>query len=933
MNNIVCNRFVKYLLAIVVVLFSIWVTIPSVEAEDNSGNTINQALLDSITTEQYGEFSEGDKNYYNIDYIAESDAETAREDSIWAEIKDSLFGWSDFSGNFMEKFNSMLSLMVNLQMKFNIFLTSAMIYILDFAFGFNIIDTLIPEISEILRNITGIDANGNVGSTGLFGNLLYFVCGIVAVYALFTFVFKRAFIASLSEIVKAVVTITLAMLLFANYSTYLTGANKLSNDLINNLYTSISSESDQSTINDTLWSMFVDRPYLMLQYGTHNIDEIGYERIVDLLKTPSGEERYEKVLINEVVEQNNDLMISSSVLDRLAFSGFYLFSNGVMSIPILIFSLILILVQFWFIVIAMIAPFALLIGTIPTCFGVVKRYLVELIIPLGIKVFFSVFTIFILLLSELLYAVNNAFDGNSFMSYISTIVVQFILFISIFLLRKRIMSIFTKGSKMIATLRESAQKVNPIETLKKGVQVGATALGTVVGGVTAGAAGAGIGASIGKALGKTVTGENGVADAITDTTKAVNQAKILSNLGKKNGATPLSKESKNRIEAFMDSNNFDSDVIKDTITQFEQAGLKDVSSKELNDAYFTLQKKYADTEMPKEISSELANQVKQNRDSEKRASQRITMLSNMKPMPTETMNNTKMFFKNHGVEELGQEIGEELNRAGLDNVTEEELSTQFKHMEKQFNKGNIKGDFTSNFVQGIKKQRQASENNETYQKVFTKKQKPSGTSQSAAQFFVNTDSDTQQFAKELVDQLEQAGLKDVSVQEIETQYNKMKRTFGNPKALTKDEYVYNFTKGIIENRQTVQNGESNELEPVVLTPQTPKSDQPISSSMPQTTKHEKLQVSSTSSPAPKHNVETNTTTDVKTEKRKEVKKVEIEQQTEVNITQSQIDKPTKVRTESPINQQPKIVDDNQTPNTNILTKLNPRKSNNKEGKE
>lgn len=613
----------KYLL-LLIALFSFLNFIPTDalanESESEQQNTVSQPILDSLSDEQYGAFKGGNKNYYYIDAVTERDAKLAKTNSVWSDIKDTLFGWTDFSGNFMEKFNSMLLMFVNLFFKINLFLTGTLIAILDFSMEFDVVELIITEVSSHIVKITGFTGLGFNG--GIFGMFLTTIFLIVALYMLYVFVVKRAFLQSFSELGKTIIVLVVAMAIFSNYTSFLIGANNIANEATKNVLTSVNTVSQNNSVNDTLWTMFVDRPYLTLQYGTYNIEEIGQSRVESILKTPYGEARQNKVLIDEVAKNNNELMVSSSILERLAFTMFYSGVNFIVAIPIGILAIVLITLQLWYVAIAVIAPFALLIALLPTSFGVMKRYFVELAIPLGLKVFFAAFTVIILFLSEILYGISATnFADKGLLGFIVVGLIQALVFFVIFLLRKRIMNIFSSGSTMIASMRDGASTANPLNAIKKATQLVAQAGGTAIGGITGGLAGAQVGNSLGKLVGKAATGDVGVSEAVDSSLRAGVQSQMLStmNTRKKNGEPfELPEASRKELDRFMELNAIDDKGAKDAILDsIGQAQLKDVTYNELDTAYDEVMEQFNNGELKEtNIGDALVNQIQTNRNDE-----------------------------------------------------------------------------------------------------------------------------------------------------------------------------------------------------------------------------------------------------------------------------------------------------------------------------
>jgi len=481
-----------------------------------------------------------------LDAVSDKDVESSEEgDKFWADTYDKLFGWADVKENVGNKLSEMVNLVNNIVFDINMFLTYTMLVMYDLAYTADFTETIIIELESLMSNITGISGGTFSIGNGLFGNLVKLIAVITGMYALYVFIVKRAFFESFSSVFQTIVALTIAILMFANYTALLTGANKITTDL-SGFVVSLPSHTDGSESNiddprmkmkDSIWGMFVDRPYLYMQYGTHDVMSLGkgdrdrgVQRVKNILKEPVGEERLIKVIEDEASKNGhgNHMMKYSAVNSRLAFSYFYMMINGLVSLPIYLLSLCLILFQFWFMVIAALAPFALLIGAIPGQFSVLKRYFIELGIPLALKIFVSFIALIVFVISDIIYAGDfKSITGasNPFYSYVGAGTFNLLLFGTIFILRNRIKEIFSSGSNTIRELRESSGTF--AAPFKKGVQNVATVGGAVAGAVAGGGpAGAMTGAAIGGSVGKVVTGEGRVSDVAGSAMKAQHLAHL-----------------------------------------------------------------------------------------------------------------------------------------------------------------------------------------------------------------------------------------------------------------------------------------------------------------------------------------------------------------------------------------------------------------------
>ncbi|OZU89036.1 hypothetical protein CIL03_08440 [Virgibacillus indicus] len=574
-------------------------------------------VLAADTEEQFGDFKDDEISYYYLDAVPEDFGE---DKGIWEETKDK-FWFLDMQDKFGQKMNELFNFLTNTAFELNMFMTRMMITALDIAYDFEFVNSIINKLDEIMAPITGITGTGAFSNSGLFGNFAKFVAVITVIYAVYVLIWKRSMFSSITTILQTVIALTIAVLLFSNYSSFLLGLNQVTTEasalilsgthsqpkngdrnnpnlIIPDTPTGLNEKNLQNKMRDNLWSMFVDRPYLYMMYGETSLEKLdkngdrnqSVNRVKEVLKQkPKSEARYEAIIKEKDVKRNK-YVTYSNISKRLSFTPMYLSINGITSVPIYFLALTLILFQFWFMIIALFAPFALLIGAIPGQFNVLKRYFIELGLPLILKMLVSFAALVIFALSELLYqadfAVNNS-GGNAFFSYITVAIVHFVLFMLIFLLRKRISNIFSAGTKGINDLREGMGAVtNP---LKKGVHGTTTATGLAVGAVTTGGIGAMAGANIGGSVGKMATGEGDVREVANSAfqAKRAHQLAELKGLNGKQDATPrvnnLSNDRADNMNKFINDttqSNNTQEKTDDVLDSVDKEGTKDVSMNE-----------------------------------------------------------------------------------------------------------------------------------------------------------------------------------------------------------------------------------------------------------------------------------------------------------------------------------------------------------------
>ena len=494
------------------------ITDPKTTNEDSEKQEIQLGPEDPMYGSSYGDY-QGDNIHYTLDLANPDELEEKGFFSqAWAFISLQVV-----DEKISEALHYSIFFVVEMSFKLNVFMTNIMLAILNFAYNTNIINSLIDSTKETMNDLTGISGT-SFGNTGLFGGFLGIIALLVGLYTLYQFVVKKASISAFSGILKSIFALTLALLFFSNYSDVLKGAHIVSTDLsaallsgsidinVNEENGVIENTTVREKMNDNIFTMFVHKPYLMLQYGTTNEEEIGSPRVEELLTTQKGEQRTD-IVVEEVTEKGNETLTYASVVNRLVFAWVMTITNAVSSIPIYLLALCLVIFQFWFLVIALIAPFVFLWSALPNQFGVLKRYFFEMSIPLLLKMGLSVIALVIFGITDVLYNINTLGGGTQ--GYIITTLLQSLILFTLFLLRKRIFNVFSLGSKELNIMREQMNSTF-IDPAKKGVSNTLTAGGALIGAVAAGPQGAMLGANIGGSVGNAIIGESDFSNMTRD---------------------------------------------------------------------------------------------------------------------------------------------------------------------------------------------------------------------------------------------------------------------------------------------------------------------------------------------------------------------------------------------------------------------------------
>lgn len=632
---------------------------------------------DEMFEAEYGEYKNDDV-HYQIDII--SDEELGSDEGILDSIK----GMFDIGEGVMSAIYFVFFKILELAFTFNMFMTNLMISILDFSYNINIINDLIDEMSNTVVNMTGL-SGGRFSANGLFGAFSGLIALSVALYTLYQFVVNKASIKAFNGLAKSVIAFTLALGFFGNYSTFLKGAHTISNEfsaliisgssgeMIMDAEGNIKASSVQEKMYDNLFNTFVHKPYLLLQYGqTVGIDEARIKKLLVLDPQTQSEIRTE-ALLEEVNDLQNHNFTYDSIWKRYNYAGVMVLGNAISSIPVYLLSLSLLLFQFWFLIMAMVAPFALLWAALPGQFGVLKRYLFELALPLVLKSVVSIGALLIFGLTEVIYNLSALAGGGS-KGLVLSIVLQTILMMAMYLLRNRIGGIFTKGSTQLGLMRDQINE-SFIDPTKKAIQTtAALTAGAATAVATGGLAPALAAANIGREVGKAVTGDASVSDAGAKIATTAMGYKMLSNRLAKKQLDPTSKES---VEAFASSNALSASELKELGATFNAKGLSNITVEEIEEAKESYLEEYQDGQVnDQNMNHYMANHIAKKRnaatsDGLLQQHQKIATLASRSEQ-LDKVRAKQLLTNEIGVQET-EELYQELNKRRFHNVSSHDV--------------------------------------------------------------------------------------------------------------------------------------------------------------------------------------------------------------------------------------------------------------------
>lgn len=244
-------------------------------------------------------------------------------------------------------------------------------WLIEQAYHLDFITDAIGILSGNIQMIAGVDAGG-LRSHGLFPSMLPFLIVAAGVYLVWVGIMKRKASKALSWLLMFVVVLVLGMGSIAYAGNYLnmlndfqTGLNQECLDIGAAVTTGGDTGDTVSSIRGNLFVILVKTPYLMLQYGTADLESIGEGRVNELLEQSPVSEGREKLVKKEVGELGNENMGLSKVLLRLGMVLLLVVVNLVVCFCIMVLVGIMISAQVLFMLYMSFLPVALVFSLFP----------------------------------------------------------------------------------------------------------------------------------------------------------------------------------------------------------------------------------------------------------------------------------------------------------------------------------------------------------------------------------------------------------------------------------------------------------------------------------------------------------------------------------------------------------------------------------------
>ena len=271
----------------------------------------------------------------------------------------------------------------------SLYLSNATGYVVQEAYKLDFINDMADSIGKSIQTLAGVTQNG-FSSSGFYVGFLLLIILVVGLYVAYTGLIKRETSKALHAVINFVVVFVLSASFIAYAPDYIKKINEFSSDISTaslDLGTKIMLPNSDSVgkdsvdlIRDSLFSIQVQQPWLLLQFGNSNAEEIGTDRVEALVSTSQEDEdgkTREEVVKTEIENNDNNNLTIPQVVNRLGMVFFLLFFNLGITIFVFLLTGMMLFSQILFIIFAMFLPISFLLSMIPSYESMAKQAIVR----------------------------------------------------------------------------------------------------------------------------------------------------------------------------------------------------------------------------------------------------------------------------------------------------------------------------------------------------------------------------------------------------------------------------------------------------------------------------------------------------------------------------------------------------------------------------
>ena len=384
------RKIVRYLLITLSVILGVLVFLSITGTVAHAAGLVDNTVSDANTYSKYP------LENYQLDFYV---------DSSWDWLP---WNWLDGIGKSIQYG---LYAITNFVWTVSLYISNATGYVVQEAYKLDFISDTASSIGKNIQTLAGVTSNG-FSSEGFYVGFLLILILVMGIYVAYTGLLKRETTKAIHAVINFLVVFILSASFIAYAPNYISKINDFSADISSSalsLGTKIvlpdsNSKGKDSVdlIRDSLFSIQVKQPWLLLQYWESDIETLGSDRVESLLSANPDTDDREDVVIEEIEDKDNAYLSVTKTMTRLGMVVFlFIFNIGISAFVFLLTGM-MIFSQVLFIIYAMFLPISFVLSMIPTYEGMAKKALTKLFntvmmragITLIITTAFSISTMF-----------------------------------------------------------------------------------------------------------------------------------------------------------------------------------------------------------------------------------------------------------------------------------------------------------------------------------------------------------------------------------------------------------------------------------------------------------------------------------------------------------------------------------------------------------
>ena len=328
----------------------------------------------------------------------------------------------------------------------SLYISNATGYVVQEAYKLDFISDTANSIGKNIQTLAGVTQNG-FSSEGFYVGFLLILILVMGIYIAYTGLIKRETTKAVHAVINFLVVFILSASFIAYAPNYISKINDFSADISNSalsLGTKIvlpdsNSKGKDSVdlIRDSLFSIQVKQPWLLLQYGESDIETLGADRVESLLSASPDTDDREDIVVDEIEDRDNANLSVTKTMSRLGTVVFLFIFNIGISIFVFLLTGMMIFSQVLFIIYAMFLPISFILSMIPTYEGMAKKALTKLFNTIMLRAGITLIITTAFSISTMFYSISSGYP------FFMVAFLQIVTFAGIYMKLGDLMSMFS----------------------------------------------------------------------------------------------------------------------------------------------------------------------------------------------------------------------------------------------------------------------------------------------------------------------------------------------------------------------------------------------------------------------------------------------------------------------------------------------------------